>query len=85
MYSFSLNPEGKDSSGHFNAVVDNKLKLKIKTYSDQDINYNLQTIVDQKYEGNNLNLGVSEYKIKIFLVCHNFLNITNGTANLKLI
>lgn len=85
MYSFSLNPEGKDSSGHFNAVVDNKLKLKIKTYSNQDINYNLQTLVDQKIKNNNLNLGVSKYKIKIFLVCHNFLNITNGTANLKLI
>jgi hypothetical protein len=85
MYSFSLNPEGKDSSGHFNAVVDNKLKLKIKTYKDEDGNYNLQKIVDQKIENNDLNLGVLKYKIKIFLVCHNFLNITNGTANLKLI
>ena len=85
MYSFSLDPEGKDSSGHFNAVIDNKLKLKIKTYNDEDGNYNLQRIVDQKFKNNNLNLDVSKYKIKIFLVCHNFLNITNGTANLKLI
>tara|TARA_B000000477_G_scaffold3642_1_gene3329 strand:- start:17427 stop:18899 length:1473 start_codon:yes stop_codon:yes gene_type:complete len=86
VYSFAKNPEGPDSTGHFNATnMNNKISLKLNTFNLDDENYNFNLKLNKLFKFKEIDKSLSEYKIKIFVVCYNFISISINDAKLRLI
>ena len=77
LYSFARHPESKDSTGHFNATnVNNKLNFKLNTFDMNDEKYNFNLKLHKLQNFQDINKSLTEYKVKIFIVCYNFVNIS---------
>tara|TARA_B110000858_G_scaffold197147_1_gene257851 strand:+ start:3269 stop:4741 length:1473 start_codon:yes stop_codon:yes gene_type:complete len=86
LYSFAKDPESKDSTGHFNASnMNNKIIFKLKTFNSDDENYNFNLKLRKIVKFNNIDKSLTEYKVKIFIICYNIINISINNANLKFI
>jgi hypothetical protein len=85
LYSFAKNPESKDSTGHFNpSNVNNKLKIKVNTFSETDEQFNINIKLRKITQWQNQEKEINNYKIKIFANCYNFVTISANQANKKL-
>ena len=82
VYSFAKNPEGPDSTGHFNAnnVSSNKLLLKLNLFNLEDENYNFNLKLHKLSKFKHIDKSLKEYKVKIFVVCYNFITISRNSA-----
>ena len=86
VYSFAKNPEGPDSTGHFNATnINNKMLFKLNTFNENDENYNLNLKLNKIFKFKDINKSLVEYNVKIFIVCYNFITISINDAKLRLI
>lgn len=86
VYSFAKNPEGPDSTGHFNANnLNNKILLKLNTFNQTDENYNFNLKLNKNLKFKNIDKSLLEYNLKIFIVSYNFISISINEAKLKLI
>tara|TARA_B110001450_G_scaffold218054_1_gene212341 strand:- start:1851 stop:3323 length:1473 start_codon:yes stop_codon:yes gene_type:complete len=86
VYSFAKKPEGPDSTGHFNATnINNKMSFKLNTFSLDDDNYNFNLKLKKLFKFKDIDKSLKEYKVKIFVVCYNFITISNNDAKLILI
>jgi hypothetical protein len=86
VYSFAKNPEGPDSTGHFNATnINNKMLFKLNTFNENDENYNFNLKLNKIFKFKDIDKSLLEYKVKIFIVCYNFITISINDAKLRLI
>lgn len=87
VYSFAKNPEGPNSTGHFNATnINNQMIFKLNTFNLDDENYNFNLKLHKLSQFKDIDKSLVEYKVKIFVVCYNFINISKVFgAHLRLI
>ena len=65
--------------------MNNKISLKLNTFNLDDENYNFNLKLNKLFKFKEIDKSLSEYKIKIFVVCYNFISISINDAKLRLI
>ena len=59
--------------------------FKLNTFNLNDENYNFNLKLKKLLKFKDIDKSLSEYKVKIFVVCYNFITISINDAKLRLI